>query len=96
MTKDTNQSDPSIWIEIGTRTDSTDLTGITMILRKKNRRRRNSGVTVATVKTTADMTITGRRTDVAGSTKINDTRSSVRTNPNHLVITDVRNKTKRS
>ena len=62
MTKDANQSDPSIRIAIGARTDSTRITGITMIPRKKSRRRRNTGVIAAIVKTIVDMKTIDRRT----------------------------------
>ena len=58
---------PNTRIRVSTRTDSIDPTRITTIPRKKNRRRKSTGVTAVTIKTTADMTITDRQTGVAAS-----------------------------
>ena len=64
MTKDANQNDASIRIAIGARIGSTGITRITMILRKKNRRKRNTGATAAIAKATAGMITIGRGTSV--------------------------------
>ena len=64
MTNDANQNDPSIRSVIGARNGSTGITGITMIPRKKSRRRRNTRVIAAIIRTTADMTTIGRPTSV--------------------------------
>ena len=66
MTKEAKRNDPSIQIAIGAKTGSTGITGITMIRRKKNRRR-NTGATAAIVKATTGMTTTVRRTSVVAS-----------------------------
>ena len=49
------------------RTGSTGITGITMIPRKTNKRRRNIEATAVLVKAITGMTTTGRQTSVVGS-----------------------------
>ena len=70
------------------RTDNIEHIGISMSLRKKNKRRKSIRVTADTVKTTADMTITNQQTGVAisrvlegniGSTGSNDAMMKART-----------------
>ena len=61
MTNADNQNDPNIRIVISVRNDNIGIIGITMIPRKKNRRRRNTEVIVVTIRTT----ISGQETSVA-------------------------------
>ena len=60
------------------RTGNIDLTGITMIPRKRNKRRKNIRVTATTVKTTAGMTITDQQTSVATSKDLEGNISMLR------------------
>ena len=82
MTKDANQNDPSIRIAIGARTGSTKITEITMIPRKKSRRRRNTGAITGIVKVAVIMTTTDRRTSVVASMGLAANNDSIRTNDN--------------
>ena len=105
--RDASRNGPNIRSRVGTRTGNIELTGITMIPRK----RKNIEVTAATVKTTAGMTITDQQTGVAtskdlegniGSTKSNDatmkaqttigTQSRAKINHSHRDIIDSQNK----
>ena len=81
MINNANPNDPSIRSVIGARNDSTGVTGITMIPRKKSSSSRNNRVIAAIIRTIADMTTIGRRTSVVvlmdlaeniGSIEIND------------------------
>ena len=60
MMSDANKKDQNIRIAIRVRNGSSGITGITMIPRKKSRRRRNIRVIAAMVRMIVDMTTIGR------------------------------------